>query len=116
MSITRHFASEVLKQYLRGELYLSLHTGDPGETGANEVAGRAYRREACGDAFKESADGLFLNARELEFYDLPTCDVTHVGLWSGQRLIWSEQSESVRNVKSGDSIRFGEGKIGFSLI
>lgn len=39
--------SAVLTALMTGR-YISLHTGDPGNTGANEVAGSAYARQAQG--------------------------------------------------------------------
>lgn len=39
-------ANSILDTML-GTAFLSLHTGDPGATGANEVTGGSYARQAC---------------------------------------------------------------------
>jgi hypothetical protein len=119
MSVSTQFTDQILDHFLRGEVYLSLHTDDPGETGAHEVSGRSYRRAACGDAFGASAGGLKVNAREVEMFDLPAATVTHVALWdspSRGKLLWSEPVAPSRKLLAGDALRFGEGKLGFSLI
>lgn len=49
-------------------MYASLHTADPGRTGANEVAAGGYRRSLINDG-------------TVKFDDMPAVTVTHVGIW-----------------------------------
>ncbi|TYK47150.1 phage tail fiber protein [Actinomadura decatromicini] len=63
-------------------LFVSLHTADPGTTGASEAAGGspAYARQGCvwGAA---SAGSMSLSAAEL--FDLPgSVTVSYFGVWS----------------------------------
>lgn len=60
--------------------YLSLHTADPGGTGASEVAGGSYARQAItwGAA---SAGSKAIN--EVPVFQVPaSTTITHFGLWS----------------------------------
>lgn len=61
-------------------MYVSLHTGDPGNTGANEVAGGSYIRQL--ETFGVAASGALSNVTAITFEDMPSCKVTYVGFWS----------------------------------
>jgi hypothetical protein len=67
-------------------LHISLHTGDPGRTGANEVTGGSYARVARAplDAnWTAPADGAVENAAAITFPS-PTANwgsITHAGVW-----------------------------------
>lgn len=67
--------------YTAQALYMSLHTADPGTTGANEVTGGApaYARKAV-TWVAGSVDGVY-NAT-VPAFDVPAATVTHVGLWT----------------------------------
>jgi hypothetical protein len=62
--------------------HISLHTADPGETGASEVAGGSYARQAI--TWTAPVAGESENDADLEwanFPDITPDQVTHVGLW-----------------------------------
>lgn len=59
--------------------YASLHTADPGLTGASEVTGGSYARQAI--TFDAPAGGVSANSAALTFTDMPSVTVTHVGVW-----------------------------------
>ena len=61
-------------------VFVSLHTGNPGTTGANEVTGGGYARQA--ENFGAASGGQLVNASDLSFDDMPACTVTYFGLWS----------------------------------
>lgn len=66
--------------YVATALYASLHTADPGTTGASEVTGGspAYARKPI--TWNAGAvDGAYLSD-ELVF-DVPAGTLTHVGIW-----------------------------------
>lgn len=63
-----------------GDPYISLHTGDPGTTGANEVTGGTYTRQR--PAFNAAASGSAKNTSAVEFTLMPTATVTYVGVWT----------------------------------
>ena len=58
---------------------VSLHTGDPGETGANELSGGSYARFS--GTFNAAAGGEKDNSALLEFPGLPAATITHAGVW-----------------------------------
>ncbi|MFC5744835.1 phage tail fiber protein [Actinomadura rugatobispora] len=63
-------------------VWLSLHDGDPGTTGANELAGGspAYARQL--GAWDPATGGVITLAGS-ETFDVPaSSDVTHFGAWS----------------------------------
>ena len=66
-----------------GVTHLSLHTANPGSTGASEVTGGspAYARKAVTGATAAAA-GSKLVCGSVTF-DVPACTVTHVGQWNG---------------------------------
>ena len=59
--------------------YISLHTADPGLTGANEVAGGSYARQQA--VFPASAGGTLDNDANIEFSGMPTADVVAVSVF-----------------------------------
>lgn len=102
MPASSYLAQQVLNGFLRGvavtlptKIYISLHTADPGDTGANEVTAPAWpsylRRDAAnGGAIATGFDAVTgiakatENALQITF---PTFDgaaaltVTHYGIW-----------------------------------
>lgn len=60
-------------------VYVSLHTGDPGQTGANEVSGGSYARQAA--AWSAASGGSIANSGALSF-TMPASTITHWGVWS----------------------------------
>lgn len=60
--------------------HVSLHTGAPGTTGANEVAGGAYARKTAAFAAFDDTDAIAINPA-IEF-DVPAATtVAYVGFW-----------------------------------
>lgn len=88
MSISNYAENKLLDHILgktsftMPSVYVSLHTGDPGETGANEVAGGSYARQAvAGAGWNAAASGLADNVNAINFTNMPACTVVGVGLW-----------------------------------
>lgn len=60
--------------------HLSMHTGDPGDTGANEVTGGSYTRQAI--TWAPAADGA-KSITNAPVFQIPAgTAITHFGLWS----------------------------------
>lgn len=60
---------------------LSLHTGNPGSTGTNEVTGGEYDRQ---DITWDAASGASVSMSDPVQFAVPDgTKVTHVGLWDG---------------------------------
>lgn len=64
--------------------YLSLHNGNPGITGANELTGGSYARQLI--AWSAASGGSKANSGALSFTGLPAIPIgtplTHMGIWS----------------------------------
>jgi hypothetical protein len=62
--------------------YASLHNGDPGTTGANEISGGtpAYARKAITVGASSAGSARTLSADVT--FDVPAGTITHVGYWS----------------------------------
>lgn len=94
--------------------YISLHTGDPGTTGASEVSGGSYAREDASAAFPAAASGAISSNADVEFVDMPTATVTHVGVWeavSGGNFIAGGALSSSVAVTSGETFKFTSGDL-----
>jgi hypothetical protein len=80
MALTNAAKNLMLDELAGVAVFASLHTADPSTTGANEVAGGAYTREAI-TWNAASAGSLDNNANPV--FDVPAgTTVTHYGLWS----------------------------------
>ncbi|WP_017599194.1 phage tail fiber protein [Nocardiopsis lucentensis] len=64
--------------------HMSLHTSDPGATGANEATGGSYARKAITWG---AASGGVATASPLVF-DVESATITHVGLWAVDGTTW----------------------------
>lgn len=85
MAITVPTTRQQIADFVKGlgggsTLYVSLHTDDPGTTGANEVTGGtpAYARK--GSAFTSGTGGSITGAKVT--FDVPAVTVKYAGLWS----------------------------------
>ena len=91
MSSSNSYAAYALGYLAAGQswatqdLYISLHTSDPGTTGAGEVSNSTYAREAAG-AFGaiSTATSVVTNSSVITFNtDGDGETVTHAGVWYG---------------------------------
>ncbi|GIU80191.1 MAG: hypothetical protein KatS3mg005_3429 [Bryobacteraceae bacterium] len=85
-------------------LNVSLHTADPGVTGANEVAGGSYSRVVC--TFAAASGGQSSNTQQLVWTDLPACLVTHCGVWRGTTFLFGAALTQARTLSAGDGFFF----------
>jgi hypothetical protein len=60
---------------------MSLHNGDPGATGANEISGGGYARVA--PTYSVDGDGDLTLDAPVAFVGTASQAVTHAGLWGG---------------------------------
>lgn len=58
---------------------MSLHTADPGSTGANEVTGGSYARQNAG--YAAASGGACALSGSVSFTSMPAVTVTHIGIW-----------------------------------
>lgn len=87
MAFSTYLADAVLAKILLGTafssnpVYISLHTGDPGITGANEVVGGSYARANAGTDWSVPASKSASTTADKTFASMPACTVTHIGIW-----------------------------------
>lgn len=84
MAFTDAAKATMIDAVMQGTIYVSLHSGDPSTTGANELTGNGYERQLV--AFTAAgADGITENTLLETFGPSTGTDwtaATHFGLWS----------------------------------
>ncbi|HEX2656117.1 MAG TPA: hypothetical protein VHN11_21045 [Xanthobacteraceae bacterium] len=92
-------------------MFVSLHSADPGANGTNEIA---MARKSTEKLFGGGVAGVSASAREVMFDEMPSTDVTHVGLWDssrGGKLLAAAELPKKKTVESGDALRFSAAKL-----
>jgi hypothetical protein len=97
-------------------VYVKLHTGDPGEAATSNVAGHTTRVEmTCGAA----SGGATSNDAPVVFSSLTTNEtISHISLWdhvSAGNALWSGALSVSKAVNSGDTLTFATGDIDVTL-
>lgn len=98
--------------------YLSLHTADPGTTGANEVTGGSYARQAI--TFGTPASGSAASTDAQTFSSMPSeSGNLWIGIWSAATsgtFEWGDSTAAVTGpVASGATVSFAIGAVTVSL-
>lgn len=118
MALSTYSTNAMLNALLRNAsfavttIYASLHTGNPGNTGANEVTngsvpGAAYARKTM--AFGAVSGGASANSGTVDFTNMPSATVTHYGLWdavSGGNFLGGGALAVAKVVGVGDTVEF----------
>jgi len=123
MALAYYLSNKILDAYLRNtslaiaQAYASLHTADPGITGANECTGGSYGRQTI--EFDAASDGATANTNQEEWTSMPACSISYVGLWdassSGNFLQAGGITGAPKSVNSGDTVRAAAGAIDVTL-
>ena len=96
--------------------YVSLHTGDPRATGANEVAGGTYIRKLAD--FTAAASKAGDNTAAIEFPGMPAVTVTHIGIWDAEaagNFIMGGTNPGTQVVALGNTFRLAAGALDATL-
>jgi len=99
--------------------YVSLHTADPGETGANEVTGGSYARQS--GSFGNAAAGAVANTAQVDFTGMPAVTITHVGIWSSStatassNFVWGGALTASKSVGAGSTFSIAVGDLDVTL-
>ena|SRR3990172_6888156 len=123
MSISNYLEDKLLDHVLRNTAYtspanvfMSLHTDDPGETGVNEVVGGSYIRQDITTG--PAVSGIISNSAQLTFAGMPACSITHAGIWdaeSGVNFLWGGSLVAQKVVNAGDTVLCGIGDLDVTL-
>lgn len=125
-------AQKVLNKILRNtdftqgaSLYLSLHTADPGETGANELPSTSYTRQAI--TFGAPSTKTCSNTAGITFTSMPAATLKYSALWQSSTSTvatnywWSGGLNTAGStstslvVSAGASVQFAVGDIDVDL-
>lgn len=88
---------------------VSLHSADPGSTGASELTGGSYARQTA--TFGVASGGVAQNSATITFSGLPAATITHAGVWRSGTFMFGLQLSSTRTVQAGDGLYFAVGGI-----
>lgn len=84
---------------------LSLHTADPGATGASEATGGSYARQSAG--YNAASGGACALAGTVSFTGMPAATVTHVGIWDSTgtpKFLQGAALAASKTVGAGDTL------------
>src|SRR5215510_320882 len=88
-------------------LFLSLHTADPGDTGANEYTTYTGNRPSI--SFGAASNASASSTAQIDFAAMGATTITHVGVWSANTAGTFKGGgalTSSRTTASGDTLRF----------
>ncbi len=114
--LSSYLRSAYLKKVLRetdfsapAAVHASLHTANPGLTGANEVSGGFYARQQV-SSWNVASGGVKTNSAIITFIGMPSCTVTYVGLWDsagpGGNFLCGQALDASQVVEAGASVAF----------
>lgn len=100
-------------------IWMSLHTADPGTSGANETADATYARQNVTAAFGAPTAGVGSNTAVIEFPAFTTGGTyTHYGLWSAVTAGTFYEGHDInpdKAVGAGEIPRFAVGAITYTI-
>lgn len=123
MSLSNFLETEILDHVFGGaaytaptNIYVKLHTGDPGEDGTGNAAGETTRQEVT---FGAASAGVISNDGEVQWTTVSDAETyTHVSLWdhetAGNCLGSGALAES-KVVSAGDTFTIGVGDLDVTL-
>lgn len=126
-----YLEDQIINRWLRNtagagvpaNVYVSLHSADPGDTGASELSGNAYARVAVSTTggFSAPAAGATENAAEILFPVATPAGqgtATHFGIWDAAtvgNLLFRGVLTASKVIATGDRFRFGPGTLDIAL-
>ncbi len=119
MVFTTAAAQAVINKLLRNTdfaqaaaLFVSIHSDNPGNTGANEITGYTGTRKAV--TFTAPSGKATSNNADITFADMPATTVTYIGLWDAAAagVFWGGGALTVAQVcGAGETLTFLTGDI-----
>jgi hypothetical protein len=122
MSISNYAEAQILDALFNNDTfavatpYVSLHTADPGETGASETSGGSYIRKLA--SFGAASGGAISSDAELEWLDMPDVTITHVGIWDAEsagNFLWGGALVASKDLNAGDTFTIPSGDLDITL-
>jgi len=120
MALSVANANAILDALLRGQtftgpasLFLSIHTADPGSSGASEYTGYTGTRPSV--TFSAASGASITSSNQQDFLAMGATTITHYGLWSatsGGTYHFGRPLTSVRATDAtGQTLRFAAGGV-----
>ena len=123
MPFTEATAHKILNKILKNTDFthptgvkVSLHTADPGATGADEVVGGDYERKT--PTLDAPASKVIDNTVAVEWENMPACTVTHLGIWDTEAVPgfwWGGALTVSKTLGAGDTFRLAIGALTVTL-
>jgi hypothetical protein len=121
MALSAYLRDKLLDHYLKGtafsqptNLYASLHTADPGTTGAAEVTGGSYARVLVNTSWAAASGGSKASNVNVDFTGMPVATVTYAGVWdtvSGGNFLVGGSLGAPKTTGAGDTLRLTSGQL-----
>lgn len=122
--VTDYYEQKILDHMLRNQaftppatVYASLHTASPGDTGASEVTGGSYVRQAITWNAAASPGGTMTNNGAINFTGMPAATVVGIAIWDastvGNCLWWGDTTSKATN--AGDTYQIPDASLTVSL-
>lgn len=123
MSASNYLEDKVLDHCLKGtsftqptNIYVSLHSADPGETGANEITAGAnsYARQLATSSFAAASGGSKVSNADLTWLDMPAVTVTHFAIWDALTVgncLFSGALGASKTTQAGDTFKILSGNL-----
>lgn len=128
MSISNQWELEILDHIFNNSAapavatpWISLHTGDPGETGANELTAGTHTYARQSGAFGAASAGAVTTTAGLTWTDMPGTTITHIGVWSSSTVtattsfVWGGALTASKVVNAGDTFQVTTGNLTVTL-
>jgi hypothetical protein len=122
MSFSNYLENKILDKAFRNTdftvttVYGSLHTADPGETGASEATGGSYARQSV--TFGAASSGSISNSATITFASMPAGTFTHCGTWDAStagNFLGGGSLTASKTTQAGDTIEFTSGQFTVTL-
>ncbi len=122
MSISNYLENKILDKVFKDTTFsvsacwVSLHTSDCGETGANECTGGSYGRKSA--TFDSAASGATANSGNLTWTNMPAGDVQYVGVWDAEttgNFLWGGALTVPKTLNAGDTFQINTGDLDITL-
>lgn len=122
MSISNYAENKLLDaifngtSYVEADRYVQLHIGDPGETGAGNVAAETTRKSVTSAA---ASSGTFTSVNDLQWTNVAgTETISHISIWDAStsgNCLWYGALTVSKAVNAGDTFTIATGSLTVSL-
>lgn len=122
MSISDYLENKILDKVFRAvdftvtARYTSLHSANPGETGASEITGGSYARQLT--TFIVAAGGATENDAAITYTNMPAVTISHVAIWDAATLgncLWTGALTTPKTLNAGDTFQIPIGDLDVTL-